>query len=762
VSESPTRLNWPLLLGAILLALILALAIFGPALAPNDPREQKLIIQVNGKWLKPPYPAFTPGYPLGSDDLGRDLWSWLLWAVRPTLILGWGGAAIRGPWGGRRGGGAGWSDGWGGRGCDALIAAALSAPALLAALLIITAVGFQLGVWAFVVGLAVTGWAETAQLVREQTRTIKGQEAVEAARALGASGAQIFFLHILPQIMPMIWMLLAFEISSTLVTTAGLGFLGYYLGGAVFTEVDDFVYQRISEMPELGQMLATAWMVLDEPWAMVAAGTVVFLIVLAFNLLGEGLQQRLTHKLGGARGFYTWMAGEVLPRWDQTVATPVGNLIQRRGVRPLLGLLLLALVVGGVLRGYPGGLPHSAGTPTPDVTAATAPAEATPTALPVSPLLPPGGHLWPAERHDPWGTLWTAAAGPQQPTTAWTFAADAGFSGGPVVAADGTLYAVTVGGTLYALDPAGAVRWQTALVTTAVGSPALSAAGDVYVVDALGGLATFTPQGELRWRVQPSNVGRAHAGPGVAPDGVAYYLFSRQGKIILQAVTADGALSWTTALEFAVESRPPALDPTGTMVFWKTWAARVSDGALIPNAFADQVQFSPHNQVLVGADGAFYLRAQTTLFHLTQSPAVGLTLNGVATTWVLTATRQVPEPRDGGVTPDGIGWIFGKASFGGGAHVVWGAVNTPEAAPATGIVLPYLNQARVLAVDRAATLYLCGMDNEGVRCYAVAPEQPAPVWEKSLPDSDLVVGGALAPGVLYLATRDGQLYALGE
>lgn len=758
MSESPAHINWPLLVGGILLASILALAIFGPTLAPNDPREQKLIIQVNGKWLKPPYPAFTPGYPLGSDDLGRDLWSWLLWAVRPTLILVLLVAAIRLTVGVVIGVGAGWSDGWGGRGCDALIAAALSAPALLAALLVITAVGFQLGVWAFVVGLAVTGWAETAQLVREQTRTIKGQEAVEAARALGASGAQIFFLHILPQIMPMIWMLLAFEISSTLVTTAGLGFLGYYLGGAVFTEVDDFVYQRISEMPELGQMLATAWMVLDEPWAMVAAGTVVFLIVLAFNLLGEGLQQRLTHKLGGARGFYTWMAGEVLPRWEQSVATPVENLMQRRGVRPLVGLLLLALLAGGVLRCYPrGGTPDGART-APSAASSAAP----PTAVPARALMPPGGHLWAAERHDPWGTLWTDAAGPQQPATAWTFTGDASFSGGPVIAADGALYATTVGGTLYALNPAGEARWQTALVTAAVGSPALNEAGDVYVVDALGGLAAFTSQGDLRWRVQPPEVGRAHTGPIVAPDGVAYYLFTRQGKLILQAVTADGALSWATALEFAVEQRPPALDPTGTVVFWKTWTARVSDGALIPNAFADQVQFSPHNQLVSGADSAFYLRAAANLFHLAPTVEAGLTLNGVATTWVLTTTRQVPEPRDGGVTVDKIGWIFGKASFGGGAHVVWGAVDTLEAAPATGIVLPLLNQARVLAVDRTATLYLCGMDNEGVRCDAIAPRQPDPVWEKSLPDSDLVVGGALAPGVLYLTTRAGRLYALGE
>ena len=342
------RRNWALWVGGLLVAIIVIIAVVGPQLAPNDPREQKLIIQVEGKWMKPPYPAFTPGYLLGSDNLGRDLFSWLLWSIRPTMILVTMVAFLRLVLGVSIGIGAGWSDRWTGRLCDLLIAAALSAPALIMALVIITAVGFRLGVWSFVVGLAVTGWAETAQLVREQTRTVKGQQAVEAAVALGASSGQMFVLHILPQIMPMIWMLLAFEISHTLVTTAGLGFLGYYLGGAVFTEVDDFVYQRISEMPELGQMLATAWMVLDEPWAMVAAGSVVFLIVLAFNLVGEGLQQRLTRKLGGMRSLYTWGAEYAAP-WVEQLLERLRAAAQSRVLRPALGLLLVAAIAGGAI-----------------------------------------------------------------------------------------------------------------------------------------------------------------------------------------------------------------------------------------------------------------------------------------------------------------------------------------------------------------------------------------------------------------------------
>jgi peptide/nickel transport system permease protein len=488
--------NWPLWIGAAMAGVLLLLAWIGPTIAPKDPREHALIIQVEGKWMKPPYPAFTTGYPLGSDNLGRDLYSWLLWSLRPTMVLVLTVAAIRIVLGIVIGVGAGWSDRPLGRLCDALISGALAVPTLIGALVVITAVGFRLGVWAFVVGLAVTGWAETAQLVRERTRTVRAQDAVEAARALGASGPQILALHILPQVMPMIWMLLAFEISHALVTTAGLGFLGYYLGGAVFTEVDDFVYQRISDMPELGQMLATAWMVLDEPWAMVAAGSVVFLIVLAFNLIGEGLQSRLTRKLGGPRSLYVRLAGELIPWLDRWLVRPTEQVAGRRDVR-VSALVLLGLALGGALLWWRLPAPSSNGAqeeliavvPTPTV-------QLSATGEPVLETVPavPGGHLWANEGHDPWHTRWVAYAGPLTSTTAWSLEVAGAFVGGPAIDAGGVLYlaartaqtadeASQPAGVLYAVDSEGAILWQALLSGSPVGSPALAADGTIYVAD---------------------------------------------------------------------------------------------------------------------------------------------------------------------------------------------------------------------------------------------------------------------------------------
>ncbi|HLB45610.1 MAG TPA: tetratricopeptide repeat protein, partial [Anaerolineales bacterium] len=82
------QFNWPLIIGSLLVSAVLFIAVFGPRLAPRDPMEEMHVAQVGETWLAAPYPPFTvPGFPLGSDKLGRDVFSQLLWAVRPTMIL---------------------------------------------------------------------------------------------------------------------------------------------------------------------------------------------------------------------------------------------------------------------------------------------------------------------------------------------------------------------------------------------------------------------------------------------------------------------------------------------------------------------------------------------------------------------------------------------------------------------------------------------------------------------------------------------------
>ena len=215
------RLNWPLVVGAGLVLFMVILAVLGPTFAPQDPMKENFTLQVNGKVRTPPYPAFTiPGYPLGTDRWGRDLWSRILWGVRPTLIMVMAVAGFRLLVGIVVGLLVGWAEGRAARRLDSILSSLLSIPVLLVAMIGIYAVGVDRGLVAFIFGLGLTGWAETARMVSEQTRLVKQQTYVEAARALGAGERLILFNHILRQIMSLVWVLLAFEISSTLLAPA--------------------------------------------------------------------------------------------------------------------------------------------------------------------------------------------------------------------------------------------------------------------------------------------------------------------------------------------------------------------------------------------------------------------------------------------------------------------------------------------------------------------------------------------------------------
>jgi ABC-type dipeptide/oligopeptide/nickel transport system permease subunit len=217
------KTNWSLIVGSLLVLFVILIGIIGPQVSAQDPMEEHTIIKIGDEWHIPPLDAFeVQGYTLGTDEFGRDLLTRILHAVRPTLIMVIIVASVRLVLGTLIGLGAGWSDGRIGRFLDILITAALSVPILMVALGAIALLGAEIGLLAFIVGLSINGWGETARFVREQTRLIKGQLYIESAHAMGASAFQMLIHHVLRQIMPMVWMLFAFEISGTLMVT-GLG-----------------------------------------------------------------------------------------------------------------------------------------------------------------------------------------------------------------------------------------------------------------------------------------------------------------------------------------------------------------------------------------------------------------------------------------------------------------------------------------------------------------------------------------------------------
>jgi hypothetical protein len=142
-------------------------------------------------------------------------------------------------------------------------------------------------------------------------------------------------------------MLLAFEIGATLMLTAGLGFLGYYIGGDVWVDVDDFVARRVSGTPELGQMLATAWVRATEPWGLVAVGSVVFFAVLGFNLIGEGLRLRLSPEVQIGR--IKWL-NEYTSRFrlwlDERLYYPISQRFLQQRISLAMIMFILGMIFG--------------------------------------------------------------------------------------------------------------------------------------------------------------------------------------------------------------------------------------------------------------------------------------------------------------------------------------------------------------------------------------------------------------------------------
>ena len=113
------RANWSLRLGSLIVLLTVIVVIAGPKLAPRDPAEENAIVRVGDEWKIPPFAMLSvPGFPLGSDEFGRDLLSRLLWAVRPTMSMVVVVAAVRLALGVIIGLCAGWFTGWRGRALD--------------------------------------------------------------------------------------------------------------------------------------------------------------------------------------------------------------------------------------------------------------------------------------------------------------------------------------------------------------------------------------------------------------------------------------------------------------------------------------------------------------------------------------------------------------------------------------------------------------------------------------------------------------------
>jgi peptide/nickel transport system permease protein len=260
----------PATISLFIITFFALVAIFAPVIAPHDPIKVDII-----KRLQPPvWQGGLPGYLLGTDQMGRDVLSRLIFGTRVSLQVGIFATLIAVVLGATLGIIAGFY----GRRVDDIIMrindAQRAFPFLVLAIAIIAAVGQ--GLEKLIIVLGVFGWANYGRFVRGETLSLREKEFVEAARTIGATNLRIMFVHILPNVMSTLLVLSSFSVAALIIAESSLSFLG--LGVPLPT-------------PSWGNMLSdgreymeTAW------WLAIFPGVTIGIIVLAVNILGDRLR----------------------------------------------------------------------------------------------------------------------------------------------------------------------------------------------------------------------------------------------------------------------------------------------------------------------------------------------------------------------------------------------------------------------------------------------------------------------------------------
>ncbi len=262
-----------LMLGGLIIAVIVMLAIFAPLLSPHDPYEQVLT-----RKLIPPVwfdsPKATWDHILGTDHLGRDMLSRLMYGARISLMIGVSAMLISGVIGTVLGVCAGYFGGKVDMVINFIITTRLSMPVVLVALAVVSIVGSSLSVVIWVIGLLI--WDRFAVVMRSATQQVRQLDFVASARALGSSTPRILLAEVLPNISNHIIVIATLEMAHAILLEAALSFLG--LG-----------VQPPS--PSWGLMISDAkGMMFFDGWLIAVPGTALFLLVLAINLVGDGIR----------------------------------------------------------------------------------------------------------------------------------------------------------------------------------------------------------------------------------------------------------------------------------------------------------------------------------------------------------------------------------------------------------------------------------------------------------------------------------------
>ena len=260
-----------MIIGSVIVFAVIAIALLAPLLAPHDPYEQDLM-----KRLLPPFWDSRGSWEhiFGTDHLGRDYLSRLIYGARISLLIGIGAALISGLIGTIMGVMAGYFGGRVDMVVTFLITVRLSMPVVLVALAVVAIVGGSLQVVITVLGLLL--WDRFAVVMRSSTLQIRSMDYVAAAQAVGCSVTRVLMTEVMPNVVNNLIVITTIEIAHAIILEAALSFLG--LGVQ-------------PPLPSWGLMVSEGKdMMLFEPWLITIPGVALFLLVLAINLMGDGVR----------------------------------------------------------------------------------------------------------------------------------------------------------------------------------------------------------------------------------------------------------------------------------------------------------------------------------------------------------------------------------------------------------------------------------------------------------------------------------------
>ena len=260
--------------GAVILLLVIAVAVAAPYVAPHDPARQSLIRRFTPPlWIQ----GGSSAYPLGTDQVGRDILSRIIYGARISLLVGIAAVAVSLVVGVTLGLLSGFLRGRVDAVIMTVVDVTLSFPQLLLALAFVAALGPSL--LTIIVVLGLTGWERYTRVVRAEVLALREKDFVEAARAIGASPARMVLRHLLPNTFSSIIVMSTLQVAQAILQEAALSFLGVGTGTA---------HPTWGQMIALGRdFVSVAW------WLATFPGLAILLTVLAINLVGDRLRDAL-------------------------------------------------------------------------------------------------------------------------------------------------------------------------------------------------------------------------------------------------------------------------------------------------------------------------------------------------------------------------------------------------------------------------------------------------------------------------------------